>query len=228
MNTTPNNKRRRLDFQDLMLFRVHEILLVSSPYDAYILEEDGRLTEQILQEYIGMNFSYAPRLWHAKTAKTALKMISERKFDLIIIMMRISDMNAVSLAKKIKKIHPRKSLILLAFDESELTTFKEKEIQQNFDRVFIWSGNSNVFPAIIKSIEDKKNIAKDVKIADIRTILFIEDTPRYYSSILPVLYKEIISNSKKLIDKSLNSSQKILHMRARPKIILLKNYESAI
>ncbi len=149
MNTTPNNKRRRLDFQDLMLFRVHEILLVSSPYDAYILEEDGRLTEQILQEYIGMNFSYAPRLWHAKTAKTALKMISERKFDLIIIMMRISDMNAVSLAKKIKKIHPRKSLILLAFDESELTTFKEKEIQQNFDRVFIWSGNSNVFPAII-------------------------------------------------------------------------------
>ena len=104
MNFAGNNKHQRLDFQDLMLFRVHEILLVSSPYDAYILEEDGRLTEQILHEYLGMNFSYAPRLWHVQTAEQALKMIDERKFDVIIIMLRIADMNAVSLAKKIKKI----------------------------------------------------------------------------------------------------------------------------
>ena len=125
MNFAGNNKHQRLDFQDLMLFRVHEILLVSSPYDAYILEEDGRLTEQILHGYIGMNFSYAPRLWHAQTAQQALNMIDKRKFDLIIIMLRIADMNSVSLAKKIKKIHPKTSLSLLAFDESELTVFRK-------------------------------------------------------------------------------------------------------
>ncbi|SVB87720.1 uncharacterized protein METZ01_LOCUS240574, partial [marine metagenome] len=147
MNFSGNKKNRRLEFQDLMLFRVHEILLVSSPYDAYILEEDGRLTEQILHGYLGMNISYAPRLWHAQTAEQALNMIEKRKFDLIIIMLRISDMNSVSLAKKIKRTHPKTSLFLLAFDESELTIFRENEIQNFFDRVFIWSGNYNVFLA---------------------------------------------------------------------------------
>ena len=221
------SKPQKWGYQDLMQYRIHEILLVSSPYDAFILEEDGKLTEQILSEYIGMNLSYAPRVWSANSAKNAIEMIENRFFDIIIVMIRISDMDPINFSKKIKKSYPKKPLVLLAFDQSEIKNISIHD-QDIFDEIFIWSGNSNVFPAIIKSIEDKKNIANDVKIADIRTILFIEDTPRYYSSILPVLYKEIISNSKKLIDKSLNSSQKILHMRARPKIILLKNYEDAI
>ena len=149
------------------------------------------------------------------------------QFDVIIIMMRISDTDPIKFSQKIKKKYPKKPLVLLAFDQSELKDISLHD-QEIFDEIFIWSGNSNVFPAAIKSIEDKKNIAKDVKTADIRTVLFIEDNPRYYSSILPVLYKEIISNTKKLMDKSLNNSQKILHMRARPKIILIKNYEKAI
>ena len=222
-----SSKPQKWGYQDLMQYRIHEILLVSSPYDAFILEEDGKLTEQILSEYIGMNLSYAPRVWSANSAKNAIEMIENRFFDVIIVMMRISDMDPINFSKRIKKNYPKKPIVLLAFDQSEIKNLSIHD-QDIFDEIFIWSGNSNVFPAVIKSIEDKKNIAKDVKIADIRTILFIEDTPRYYSSILPVLYKEIISNSKKLIDKSLNSSQKILHMRARPKIILLKNYESAI
>ena len=211
-------------FQDLMQYRIHEILLVASPYDAFILEEDGKLTEQILTEYIGMNLSYAPRVWNASSAKKANEMIKNRFFDLIIVMIRISDMDPFKFSKKLKDKFPNKPIILLAFDQSELKNISLKN-QKIFDEIFIWSGNSNVFPAIIKSIEDKRNISKDINIADIRTILFVEDTPRFYSSILPILYKEIIYHTKKLIDKSLNSSQKLLHMRARPKIILVKSYE---
>ena len=227
MNFAGNNKHQRLDFQDLMLFRVHEILLVSSPYDAYILEEDGRLTEQILHEYIGMNFSYAPRLWHAETAEQALKMIDERKFDVIIIMLRIADMNAVSLAKKIKKIYPKKSLFLLAFDESELIIFRENEIQHYFDRVFIWSGNSNVFPAIIKQLEDRKNSPRDINRGGVRAIIFIEDSPRFYSVILPMMYREIMYHTQQLVSKSFNHTQRLLHLRSRTKILFATQFEEA-
>ena len=227
MNFAGNNKHQRLDFQDLMLFRVHEILLVSSPYDAYILEEDGRLTEQILHEYIGMNFSYAPRLWHAETAEQALKMIDERKFDVIIIMLRIADMNSVSLAKKIKKIHSKTSLFLLAFDESELTVFRKNEIQHYFDRVFICSGNSNVFLAIIKQLEDRKNSPRDINRGGVRAIIFIEDSPRFYSVILPMLYREIMYHTQQLVSKSFNHTQRLLHLRSRTKILFATQFEEA-
>ena len=189
-------------FQDLMQYRIHEILLVASPYDAFILEEDGKLTEQILTEYIGMNLSYAPRVWNASTAKKANEMIESRFFDLIIVMMRISDMDPIKFSKKLKEKFPKKPILLLAFDQSEIKNVSVPN-QKIFDEIFIWSGNSNVFPAIIKCIEDKRNISKDIKTANIRTILFIEDTPKFYSSILPILYKEIIYNTKQLINKIL-------------------------
>ena len=209
-----------------MQYRIHEILLVASPYDAFILEEDGKLTEQILTEYIGMNLSYAPRVWNASSARKANQMIKERFFDLIIVMIRISDIDPFKFSKKLKTKYPEKPIVLLAFDQSEIKHISEKD-KKIFDEIFIWSGNSNVFPATIKSIEDKRNIDEDIKTADIRTIIFIEDTPRFYSSILPVLYKEIIYHTKQLIDKSLNNSQKLLHMRARPKIIHVENLEDA-
>ena len=92
-----------INFQDLMLHRIHEILLVASPYDAFILEEDGRLTQQILYEYLGMNLSYAPRVWHAKNAKIGLKKLAERSYDLVIVMMRIADMDPITFGEKVKK-----------------------------------------------------------------------------------------------------------------------------
>ena len=221
------NKNINFHFQDLMLYRIHEILLVASPYDAFILEEDGKLTEQILSEYLGMNLSYAPRVWNAPSANIADQMLEKRFFDIIIVMMRISDMDPLKFSQDLKKRYPKKPIVLLAFDQSEIKHISIKN-QSIFDEIFIWTGDSTVFPAMIKSIEDKHNINTDVKTAGVRSILFIEDTPRFYSSILPVLYKEIIQNTKLLIDKSLNSSQKLLHMRARPKIILVKTYEEAI
>ena len=210
-----------------MLNRVHEILLIASDYDSYILEEDGRLTEQILTEYIGMNLSYAPRLWNASTAGDAMEQLSQRSFDLVIIMLRISDMNPIRLSKKIKKLYPEKPIILLVFDESEINHLPSN-YAKTIDNIFIWSGNSSVFPAIIKYVEDKINVDRDTKVGDVRSIIVVEDTPRYYSSILPMLYKLIVYHTKKLIGTSLDDTQKLLHLRKRPKILLAQSYEQAI
>ena len=151
----PLDTKGSINFQDLMLHRIHEILLVASPYDAFILEEDGRLTQQILYEYLGMNLSYAPRVWHAKDAKTGLKQLADRSYDLVIVMMRIADMDPITFGERVKKTYPDKPVILLAFDESEISMLPQKRLAKTIDRVYIWSGNANVFPAIIKNIEDK-------------------------------------------------------------------------
>ena len=209
-----------------MLHRGHEILLVASPYDAFTLEEDGRLTEQILHEYLGMNLSYAPRVWQANTAFYAMDLLSRRPIDLIIVMLRISDMDPITFGTKVKELYSNKPIILLAFDESEIKQLPDN-IDEVIDHVFVWTGDSSVFPAIIKCIEDMKNVKRDVRKGNVRAILFIEDTPWYYSSILPVIYKETLFHTKQLMDKSLNDTQRLLHMRGRPKILLAKSYETA-
>jgi len=226
MKILPNHTSRNHHFQDLMLHRVHDILLVASPYDAFILEEDGRLTEQILHEYLGMNLSYAPRVWQANTASYAMDLLSRRSVDLVIVMLRISDMDIITFGTQVKEQYKNKPIILLAFDESEIKQLPEN-IGEVIDNVFVWAGNSSVFPAIIKCIEDVKNVKRDVRKGNVRAILFIEDTPRYYSSILPVIYKETLFHTKQLMDKSLNDTQRLLLMRGRPKILLAKSYEVA-
>ena len=224
-NSTYNNSKE-LKYHDLMLHRINEILLVSSPYDSFILEEDGNLSEQILHEFQGMNLSYAPRIWSAHTPKDALELLNSRNFDLVIVMLRIAGTDPISFSKNIKSLYPEVPIVMLAFDESEIKQLHDKHIKY-IDDIFIWSGNSNIFPAIIKSYEDQKNISRDIEIGDVRTILLIEDTPRNYSNLLPILYKEIIFHTKQLMDKSLNTEQRLLHMRARPKILLAKTYEDA-
>ncbi len=226
MKFSTNQVGRNRHFQDLMLHRIHEILLVASPYDAYTLEEDGKLTEQILHEYLGMNLSYAPRVWQANTASYAMDLLSRRPIDLIIVMLRISDMDPLTFGAKVKELYSNKPIILLAFDESEIKQLPDN-IDDVIDHVFIWTGDSSVFPAIIKCIEDMKNVKRDVRKGNVRAILFIEDTPWYYSSILPVIYKETLFHTKQLMDKSLNDTQRLLHMRGRPKILLAKTYETA-
>ena len=224
----PTHAKGSINFQDLMLHRIHEILLVASPYDAFILEEDGRLTEQILYEYLGMNLSYAPRVWLAKNAKTGLKQLAERSYDLVIVMMRISDMDPITFGEEVKKTYPDKPVILLAFDESEISMLPQKRLAKTIDKVYIWSGNANVFPAIIKNIEDKMNMERDYKIAGIRSIVMVEDNPRYYSIVLPLIYRTALSHARSLISRSLSDTDRLLLFRARPKILLASNYEEAI
>ena len=225
MAETIKTLRSQVNFQDLMLVRIHEILLVAS---AFILEEEGGLTQQILYEYLGMNLSYAPRVWHAKSATKALDMLSHRKYDMVIVMMRIADMDPVTFGSKVKKLFPKKPVILLAFDPSEIKQIPEKRLTKSIDKIFIWSGNANVFPAIIKYYEDKKNVKRDYKIADIRCIIVVEDNPRYYSILLPLLYKIALKHARNLINSSLSDADRILMFRARPKILLTSTYEEAI
>ena len=172
-----------------------------------------------------MNLSYAPRIWNAHTAQDALAMIKERSYDLVIVMLRISDMNPLSFAEKIKEKYPRKPMILLAFDESEVKALGN--IKNKFDNVFIWTGNSHVFAAIIKYVEDKKNVKRDIQIGDVRVILLIEDNVRYYSTFYPEIYKEVLFYTKELMSRSFNDAHRLIRMRARPKILLAKNYEQA-
>ena len=192
-----------------------------------MLEEDGRLTEQILHEYMGMNFSNAPRVWQSSTAADALTMLSRQDFDLIVVMMRIADMDPILFCSKIKELYSKKPVVLLAFDESEIKQLPEKFEKSSIDNIFIWSGNANVLLAIVKLLEDKMNIKRDIKKADVRCIILIEDSPRYYSLILPMIYKEISHQVKEMVDKSASDHERLLYMRGRPKILLARSYEEA-
>ena len=221
------NEKSKYDFLELMSHRVHEILLVASPYDAFILEEDGRLTEQIMTEYLGMNFSYAPRMTRASTAADAMKTLKQRKIDLVIVMLRIEDRDPISLGKAIKELYPKKPVILLAFDETELKQLSDKITPISIDRIFIWSGDASVFPAIIKYVEDRKNVHKDIIKGDVRAIILIEDSPRMYSVLLPLIYREIMYLTKSLMNKSLNNTHRLLHLRGRLKVLLTPHYETA-
>tara|TARA_Y100001947_G_C10342829_1_gene306154 strand:+ start:159 stop:3137 length:2979 start_codon:yes stop_codon:yes gene_type:complete len=221
------DKKSNFYFHELMSHRVHEILLVASPYDAFILEEDGRLTEQIITEYLGMNFNYAPRLTRASTAADAIHILNDKTFDLVIVMLRIEDRDPISLGKAIKELYPKMPVILLAFDETELKRLTNQITPNSIDRVFIWSGDASVFPAIIKYVEDRKNAHRDIIKGDVRAIIIIEDSPRMYSILLPLIYREIMYLTKNLMNKSLNNTQRLLHLRGRLKVLLTPNYETA-
>lgn len=229
MTNTAPSIHSRLDFQDLMLFRIYEILLVASPYDAFVLEEGGRLTEQILQEYHGMNFNYPPRVWQAQSGQQALDLLSKRKIDLVLIMTRISDINPLKLAGKIKARYKKKPVILLAFDQSEVNDLLDVQLLSTLpiDNIFLWNGHADVLLAIIKYIEDKRNASRDIKKGQVRAIIFIEDTPKYYSTILPLIYKVIMFHTSQLFSKSESISNQLLHLRGRPKILFANNYKQA-
>ena len=228
MNSNPFKKQYNNNFNQLMSHRVHEILLVASPYDAFILEEDGGLTEQIMTEYIGMNFNYAPRVTRSSTAASSMKYLLKDKYDLVIVMLRIEDTDPISLGKSIKKLYPNMPVILLAFDETEIKQLSQKISPSSIDRVFIWSGDASVFPAIIKYVEDRKNAEKDIIEGNVRSIILIEDSPRMYSVLLPLIYKEIVYLTKNLMDKTFNSTYKSMHLRGRLKVLLTPNYETAV
>ena len=221
------DNKSKTNFQDLMPHRIHEILLVASVYDAFILEEDGHLTEQILTEYIGMNFNYAPRVTRVSTGREAIDIMVKKKFDLVIVMLRIEDQDPISLGTAIKEQYPKKPVILLVFDETELKQLPETITPKSINRVFIWSGDASVFPAIIKYVEDRKNAKQDIGNGDVRSILLVEDSPGMYSVLLPLIYKEIMYQTKNLVNRSLSQSQRLLHLRGRPKILLTPNFETA-
>lgn len=211
-----------------MRFRIRDILLVSSLYDSYIFEEDGRLYELIRKEYLGLNLSHSPELIQCSSGREAKKILnSENRFDLIIITPHIEDMTAINFAREVKESGLNIPIVLLGYDNRtmlDLIAHKEASV---FDKVFIWQGDYRIILGIIKYLEDKLNVEHDTLQAGVQSIILIEDNIRFYSSYLPLIYTEVLQQSQSLIQEGINYSHKFLRMRARPKILLCSNYEEA-
>jgi len=215
-------------FQNLMRLRIRDILLVSSRYDLYLFEEDGRLYELIRSEYQGLNLSHSPELTRVSSGHEAISMAKkEMRFDLIITTMHIEDMHALNFAKLVNKSGLKIPVVLLAHDNRELNFLMRNPEKEVFDKIFIWTGDFRILIGIIKYLEDKLNLDHDSKIIGVQNIIFIEDNVRHYSSFLPLIYTEVLSQSKRLITEGINLTHKFLRMRARPKILLCSSYEEA-
>jgi CheY-like chemotaxis protein len=218
-------------FHELMARKVRDILLVSTPYDAWILEEDCRLSERIIHEYRGLNLSNPPRFTWVSSAQEALAVLDQKKFDMVISMLQLADMDVFALGEKIKSKVPDLPVVLLAHaslpppSQQCLLDFAKPP---GIDRIFVWSGNTDILVALVKSAEDRMNVEHDTKFAGIRVILFVEDSPEYISSLLPVLYKELVTQTQAILGQGLNDEHRLLTMRARPKILVAESYEEAL
>jgi CheY-like chemotaxis protein len=215
-------------FHELMAKKVGNILLVSTPYDAFIMEEEGRLAERIIHEYRGLNLSRPPQLTQVSTAREAITALSQKKFDMVLTMPRLDDMDAYGLSRHIKEIYPALPVFLLAHRTNQWFFDSEYRVKSPIDKTFVWTGNTDLLLALIKNVEDGMNIDYDTQRAKVRVLIMVEDSPLYYSSILPLLYKEIVLQTQAVMEDSLNDEHRILRMRARPKILLAENFEEAV
>jgi CheY-like chemotaxis protein len=220
--------RHSYDFQHLMARRVENILLVSSTYDTFILQEDGQLNELLLNEFLDLNLHHTTGLRHVATGAEAIALASaESRFNLIVTAVNVGDMDAAELARRVKKAGLDIPVILLAYDGGELAEYMSNHDTSALERIFLWQGDSRILLAITKYVEDKQNVAYDTGVAGVQVILLIEDNIRFYSSFLPTMYTEIINHSQSLITEGVNLAHKILRMRARPKILLCNSFEEA-
>ena len=208
----------------LMRYRVRDILLVSSPYDYFTLEQDGQLNELLLTEYKDLNLSYYPRITHARSGEEALQMIKKHDFDIVVTMARVGEMEVHVFATLVKEIHSNLPVIFLAYNTRELALFKKSK---ELDRIFVWSGDARILLAIIKLIEDEKNVKYDTTRGNVKVIILVENSIRFYSSYLPLLYRELLKQTRKATEGELNLHHKLLRMRARPKILLATTMEES-
>lgn len=215
-------------FQNLMRLRIRDILLVTSLYDLYVLEEDGRLYELIREQYQGLNLTHAPELSRVSSGREAIAVVKEEKrFDLVITTLHIEDMRPAEFAKKMREEGLQIPIVLLAFDNKELSDMLLHNEAAFFDQIFIWLGDFRLLLAIIKHLEDRMNVEHDTQMVGVQSVILVEDDIRYYSYFLPIIYLETMRQSQRLISEGINLSHKKLRQRARPKILLCRNYEEA-
>lgn len=227
MEITSDYKIKFSGFHDLMSFRVREILLVSSPYDAFVLEEDGRLSEKIFSDYLDLNLQFVPRIQRVSTAAEAFSAMQQRTYDIIIITARIIDMDPIEFGRRTKQEYPGKPVVMLTYDSLNNDYVKQIRETKTIDKVFYWSGNSKILLAIIKYVEDFGNVEADSH-QGVQVILVVDDSPWYYSQFLPLVYTEIMKQTRYLISHGVNDLHRMLRMRARPKILLAETYEEAV
>ncbi|MFP4010488.1 MAG: PEP/pyruvate-binding domain-containing protein [Spirochaetaceae bacterium] len=214
-------------FHNLMRYRVREILLVSSLYDAFVLEEDRGLSELIFNQYIDLNLRFVPRITHVSTAEEALQALQQRTFDVVLTMARLTDMDPEEFGSRVKERHPEKPVILLTTEALSPDLLGRFRRAHSIDKIFYWLGDSKILLAIIKYVEDYGNVAQD-SAAGVQVILLVEDNPKFYSLFLPMMYTEVMMQTQMLISESINDYQRLLRMRARPKVLMAETYEEAI
>ena len=215
-------------FANLMQKRIFNVLLIASRYDAFILEEDGRVDEQIFFEYTSLNLSSPPRVTQANSFDEAFRELSGKRYDLIIAMPGIENSDTFEKAKEIKSIYPDIPIVVLTPFSQEVSRRISNEDLSGVDYVFSWLGNADLLLAIIKLIEDKMNAEEDINSVGVQVILLVEDSIRFYSSILPHLYKFVLKQSQIFSTEALNQHEQMLRMRGRPKIKLARTYEEAV
>lgn len=214
-------------FHTLMPYRAQEILLVSSLYESFILEEDGLLTDLIHSEYLELNLSHAPRVTHVTSGEEALDVVEHTPIDVVITMTRLGRWNVNEFAEMVKKIRPTASVVVLADEPHELARYGQQVRHGAIDRVFVWSGDAKILLAIVKLIEDQRNVEHDIGAGNVRVIILVENSVRFFSMYIPLIYAEIMKLTQSLMAEGLNHTHRLLCQRARPKILLAENYEDA-
>ena len=216
-------------FHQLMHRRVRDILLVSTFYDAFIFEQDGRLSEQIFGEYRQLYLSTAPRITSVPTGAQALEKLKSHSYDLVITMVRIGEIGPFELARQVKETHPDLTVLLLLNVGSDYQIWESHEAERQYiDDVYLWNGDTKLFLAMVKNVEDSMNVEYDTTHGLVRVILLVEDSVHYYSMFLPSLYSVIMKQTQKLIEEEVSYVNKHLRMRVRPKVLLAHDFEEAI
>jgi hypothetical protein len=215
-------------FVNLMMRRIYNVLIVANPYDAFMLEDDGRVEEKIYNEYMELGLRYPPTFTQVSTTEEAEKILATMKIDLVICMPGTADNDAFTVARAIKGKFPEIHCVVLTPFSHGITRRMQNEDLSIFDYVFCWLGNTNLILSIIKLIEDKMNLEQDIREAGVQMILLVEDSIRFYSSILPNLYNYILQQSHNFATEALNRHAATLRMRGRPKVVLARTYEEAM
>ena len=215
-------------FVNLMTKRIFNVLLVANPYDAFMLEDDGRIDEKIFNEYMNLSLRYPPRFTQVSTEEETWKQLANTTFDLVICMPGTDNSDTFEIARSIKNKYSHIPLVVLTPFSHGITARMEHEDLSIFEYVFCWLGNTDLLVSIIKLIEDKMNLEHDVKEVGVQMIMLVEDSIRFYSSVLPNLYKFVLKQSQEFATEALNAHQRTLRMRGRPKIVLTRTYEEAM
>ena len=216
-----------VSFVNLMMRRIYNVLIVANPYDAFMLEDDGRIEEKIYNEYMELGLRYPPTFTQVSTTEEAAQVLRSTVIDLVICMPGNADNDAFDVARDIKGKFPNIHCVVLTPFSHGITKRMENEDLSIFDYVFCWLGNTNLILSIIKLIEDKMNLEHDIREAGVQMILLVEDSVRFYSSILPNLYSYILEQSKNFSKEALNRHAATMRMRGRPKVVLARTYEEA-
>ena len=217
-----------VSFVNLMTRRIFNVLIVANPYDAFILEDDGRVDEKIFNEYTELGIRYPPTFTQVSTTEEAEQVMKSTSIDLVICMPGNADNDAFSVARDVKAKFPEVPCVVLTPFSHGITRRIENEDMSVFDYIFCWLGNTNLILSIIKLIEDKMNIEHDIKEAGVQMIMLVEDNIRFYSSVLPNLYNYILAQSQRFATEALNPHSATMRMRGRPKVVLARNYEEAM